>query len=121
MDDDKCSLAEEKLKAALEEVKSAGKYFQECISQSKQEAADCKQELQEYQEKCAKAGDRERDLRQCFELEISRLETAVAKLEMEKKEENTTHETELKNIQEQHTEETKDHKSAGKALQRTGH
>ena len=49
-----------------------------------------------------------RDLRQCYEQRISHLEDAVAKLETEKKEENTTHKTELKTLQQQHTEETKD-------------
>lgn len=92
--DDNCSSAMEKLETALKEVK-------EYISQRNQAAA-------EYQEKIANAGDRERDLRQCFAQQISSLEEAVAKLEMEKKEENSTHKTELKSLQQQHTEETKD-------------
>ena len=40
--------------------------------------------------------------------QISCLEEDVAKLEKEKREENTTHKTELKTLQQQHTEETKD-------------
>ena len=75
--DDNCSSAVEKLENALKEVK-------EYISQSDQAAA-------EYQEKIANAGERERDLRQCYEQRISHLEDAVTKLETEKKEENTTH------------------------------
>jgi chromosome segregation ATPase len=93
-DDDNCSSAVEKLENALKEVK-------ECISRKDQAAA-------EYQEKITNASERERDLQQCYEQQISHLEEDVAKLEMEKKEENTTHETELKTLQQQHTEETKD-------------
>lgn len=93
-DDDNCSSAVEKLENALKEVK-------EYISQSNQAAA-------EYQEKITNASERERDLQQCYKQRISHLEEDVAKLEMEKKEENTTHKTELKTLQQQHTEETKD-------------
>lgn len=89
--DDNCSSAVEKLEEALKEVK-------EHISQSNAE----------YQEKIANASEREKDLQQCYEQRISCLEKDVAKLEMEKIEENTTHKTELKTLQQQHTEETKD-------------
>ena len=94
MCDDNCCSAMEKLENALKEVK-------EYISRSDQAAA-------EYQEKITNASERERDLQQCYEQRISHLEEDVAKLEMEKKEENTTHKTELKILQQRHTEETKD-------------
>ncbi len=93
-DDDNCSSAVEKLENALKEVK-------EYIYQSDQAAA-------EYQEKITNASERERDLQQCYEQRISHLEKDVTKLAKDRKEENTTHKTELKTLQQQHTEETKD-------------
>lgn len=117
--DDNLSSAIERLTSAVREIESAGKDLQECaelnITQGKREVADmkqeheiCQQELMEYQDKCAKAGDYERELRQCYESEITQLEKDVAKLKVEKKEGDTAHTEELRSLKQQHTEETKD-------------
>lgn len=104
--------AVEQLKTAIKEVEIAGRNLQaqskKEVAESKQEVDRCQQELKHYKERCANAEDCERKLRQQYELEITRLGKEVAMLHLEKKEENTTHTSELENLKQQHEEEIKD-------------
>lgn len=110
--DDDTSLAVEQLKTAIKEVEKASgilcAWSEKKVAESKLEVDHCQQYLKHYQDRCANAEECERKLRQQYELEITRLEKEVAMLCLEKKEENTTHTSELENLKQRHEEEIKD-------------
>ena len=75
---------------------------------SRREQECCQLELKEYKEKCANLTDCNKNLRQQYESKIASLEDNVAKLQTEKKKEDTTHTEELEHLKKQHTEEKVD-------------
>ena len=106
--DDKISSAMKNFKEAIKEVECAGKHLQKCVEakddEREREVEDSRREAKEYKEKCANASERERELRECYELEISLLESNVAKLQLKRKEDGAA----LQHLKQQHTEETED-------------